>query len=185
MFCAGIERAIKAALAAHEGQTRKGDEETPYVTHPLHVALILARWGQASEVIQAGVLHDVVEDCDGWSVDRVRAEFGDDVAAIVDQLTEDKTRSWEERKRTGIEHVAHMTPAAAHVKAADKLHNLRSLVATLRDAPEREAVFARFNGGRDGTLRVARELVEALATRLAGEPAAALRAALAELERLA
>ena len=78
------------ALAAHEGQTRKGSS-TPYIVHPLHVATMLARAGADEETIQAGVLHDVVEDCEGWTLERLEDEFGPRVREIVAHLTEDKS----------------------------------------------------------------------------------------------
>ncbi|HUR27951.1 MAG TPA: HD domain-containing protein, partial [Planctomycetota bacterium] len=59
-----MERALHVAIAAHAGHSRKGDDSSPYVTHPMHVALMLARFGLDDEVIAAGLLHDVAEDCD-------------------------------------------------------------------------------------------------------------------------
>ena len=181
MYSGIVERALHAAIAAHEGQSRKGDSSSPYITHPLHVALMLARFGLDDDVIAAGLLHDVVEDCPSWTFERVQAEFGPHVSGIVAQLTEDKTRSWAERKQTAIDKVPHMSPEAASVKACDKLHNLHSLVNQLRAAPDTEAVWARFNGGRDRTLQSSHDLVEALAQRVDARIAKALRAALRSL----
>ncbi len=178
MYSSIIERALHAAIAAHEGQSRKGDSASPYITHPMHVALMLARFGLDDDVVAAGLLHDVIEDCDGWSVERVQAEFGPHVAGIVAQLTEDKARSWAERKSAGIEKVPHMSPEAASVKACDKLHNLHSLVNQLRAADDPEQVWAKFNGGRERTLSMSRELVEALTQRVDARIAKALRSAL-------
>jgi (p)ppGpp synthase/HD superfamily hydrolase len=181
MFSAGVERAIHVSLAAHAGQTRKGAVDTPYVVHPIHVALLLARHGLDDETVQAGLLHDVVEDCEGWSVARVAKEFGPKVAAIVGDLTEDKSKSWEERKRWAVEHVAHMSPEAAAVKAADKLHNLASLLAELRSASDHAQVWAKFKGGRERTLQMSGELVDALSGRVPRALAAELEATLAAL----
>lgn len=169
MFSPGVERAIHVSIAAHAGQIRKGAVDTPYVVHPIHVALLLARHGADEETVQAGLLHDVVEDCPGWSVERVAREFSPRVAAIVGDLTEDKSKSWEERKRWAVEHVAHMTPEAAAVKAADKLHNLSSLLAELRSHSDHAQVWAKFKGGRERTLQMSGDLVDALHARL-GSP---------------
>src|SRR5262245_12532261 len=98
MYSEGLEHALRAAEAAHRGQMRKGSD-VPYVTHPIHCSILLARLGYSDAVLQAALLHDVVEDCDGWTIARVEREFGPDVASIVAELTEDKTKSWEERKR--------------------------------------------------------------------------------------
>lgn len=181
MYSTVIERALAASLAAHEGQSRKGECATPYVIHPMHVALMLARFGLDDDVIAAGLLHDVVEDCPAWSNERVQAEFGAHVAGIVSQLTEDKSRSWDERKQAAIAKVPHMSPEAASVKACDKLHNLHSLVNQLRDAQDPELVWAKFKGGRERTLAMSHDLVEALTQRVDARIAKALRAALRSL----
>jgi len=178
MFSHAIERALRVAVDAHQGQVRKGADRAPYVVHPMHVALILARWGQDDDVIVAGLLHDVAEDApDLWPLARIDAEFGHHIARIVGELTEDKDKSWDERKRAAIDHVPHMSPQAATVKAADKLHNLQSLAAELRASTADEA-WARFRGGREKSLQVAQDLVEALAKRVEPRVAKALRAAL-------
>src|SRR3954471_13293670 len=127
VFDAGIERALRASEAAHRGQVRKASD-APYVLHPIHVAIELARLGVEPHLIQAALLHDVVEDCAhaGWDIHRVAREFGPAVAEIVADLSEDKSKTWEQRKLAGIAHVARMSTDACTVKAADKLHNLRS-----------------------------------------------------------
>lgn len=177
MFSQAVELALRVAIDAHAGQSRKNADPTPYVVHPLHVALILARWGQDDDMIVAGLLHDVVEDSPAWPLTRIEEQFGHHVAKLVAELTEDKSRPWDERKRAGIDHVARMSPFAATVKAADKLHNLQTLVFELRTQPADE-VWARFRGGRERTLTMSTELVEALAHRIEPRVAKSLRAAL-------
>jgi (p)ppGpp synthase/HD superfamily hydrolase len=181
MFSPRVEQALRAALEAHEGQVRKGLEEAPYVTHPIQIALLLARLGFDDTLIQAGLLHDVVEDCADWSLARIEREFGADVRAIVAELTEDKSKSWEERKRWAVEHTAHMSAGALTVKAADKLHNLQSLARELESAADRSAVWAKFKGGRERTLAMSGALVEALVPRVDPRLARALRDALREV----
>lgn len=178
MYSPAIERALALSLQAHAGQLRKATEPVPYVVHPLHVALILARWGQEEDVIVAGLLHDVVEDCEGWNLAQIEAEFGRHVAHMVGELTEDKSKGWEERKRHGVEHVPHMSPQSATVKAADKLHNLQTLAAELRHCANSEAVWIKFRRGRERTLAMSAELVEALSLRVEAKVAKALRTAL-------
>lgn len=177
MYSPLVEKALGIALAAHDGQLRKASTE-PYIVHPLHVALILARWGQEDDVIVSGLLHDVVEDCDGWDLARVEREFGRHIAHVVGELTEDKSKSWEERKRAGIAKVPHMSPQGATVKAADKLHNLQSLAASLRTCTERAEVWRAFRRGPELTLALSNELVDALALRVEAKVARSLRAAL-------
>ena len=181
MISPSIERALVVALAAHEGQFRKGDGRTPYVVHPLHAAIAIARLGGSEIEIQAALLHDVVEDCPSWTAERLEREFGARVAGIVAELTEDKSRPWVERKEASIESVPRLSPEAARVLAMEKLHNWMCLAAELRGAADPGRVWSAFRGGRDETLRVARELADALGARL--EPALAdrLRRAVAEL----
>ena len=165
MFDAGIERAIRTATAAHAGQTRKGSE-LPYITHPVHLALMLERAGAASVTVQAGLLHDVVEDCDDWTLERIEAEFGAEVTGIVAELTEDKTKSWEERKLAAAEKVATMSTEGALVKAVDQLHNLKALEDSLERAEDPAEVWCHFNGGREGTIDMATRLLESLTGRV-------------------
>jgi (p)ppGpp synthase/HD superfamily hydrolase len=176
MFGEKIERALRVSVVAHADQLRRGSD-VPYVTHPMHVALMLARRGMDEDLFVAGLLHDVVEDCPGWTLERVATEFGVHVKSIVEQLTEDKSQSWEERKQAAVDKVPHMSPEAATVKAADKLHNLQTLLADLRRSDDVEAVWRRFNGGRDRTLAFDARLVEALCQRIEPNLGRALRAA--------
>ncbi len=165
MYSPGIERALRAAYAAHEGQLRKGGD-VPYVLHPIHAAMMLMRLDVTEETVQAAILHDVVEDCDGWTVERVEADFGVVVSVIVAELTEDKSKTWSERKRAAVDHVPQMSVEAVAIKAADKLHNLSSLVEQLRLTEDPGEVWRSFNGGREGTISMAEELVQALVLRV-------------------
>lgn len=165
MYSPGIEKALRTAYAAHEGQLRKGGN-VPYVLHPIHAAMMLLRLGATEETVQAAILHDVVEDCAGWTLERVEAEFGASVRSIVAELTEDKSKTWAERKQAAVDHVPRMSSEAVAVKAADKLHNLSSLVAQLQATEDPAEVWKSFNGGRERTIRMADELVKALALRV-------------------
>ncbi|MBK7642386.1 MAG: HD domain-containing protein [Planctomycetes bacterium] len=185
MFSSAVERALRTAIAAHEGQLRKGLEPVPYVTHSFHVALILARAGLDEVVIQAGLLHDVVEDCEGWTIARVEQEFGREVAHIVGELTENKTHTWQDRKQHQIDSVATLSAPALSIKAADKLHNLATLAADLRAAQDPGLVWQRFSGGRERTLEMSARLVAELEPRVQPELARALREVLRELQSLA
>lgn len=182
MFSPEIERALHVAQVAHEGQTRKGSD-TPYIVHPTHVALLLARAGADEVTIQAGILHDVVEDCDDWTLERIEREFGARVRALVAELTEDKDLDWEARKESAVDHVPHMSANAALIKAADKLHNLSTLLADVRAAADPTDVWRHFTRDAEQTLEMSRALVDALAERVDRSLARALRNTLAELRR--
>ena len=181
-FDSGIEQAIRAALHAHGGQTRKGSG-VPYVSHPIHVAMSLLRLGQPSEVVQAGLLHDVVEDCDDWTVERVEMEFSARVALWVGELTETKGNSWEQRKQQAVDKAATMSPEAATIKAADKLHNLSSLILALDKAEKPESVWEHFSRGPEESLSMSERLVEALSPRVPTELALELQGCLATLRK--
>ena len=79
-----IERAYTVAERAHEGQKRKSGE--PYITHPIAVAQILADLGIGPKTVAAALLHDTVEDT-AYTLDQVRADFGDEIAMLVDGVT--------------------------------------------------------------------------------------------------
>lgn len=181
MFTSATERAIQVALAAHDGQTRKGAEDEPYAVHPLHIALLLARLGVDEETVQAALLHDVVEDSPNWMIEDIENEFGARVSSIVAELTEDKSKTWEQRKQAGIEAVAGYSAEAATVKAADKLHNLESMVRVRAEAKDAETFWAAFHGGRERTLEMSGRLVEALRARVSPALGGALSEAYARL----
>ena len=96
-----VKKAIAFATQAHEGQFRKGTTR-PYIVHPLEVGKIVATMTDDEEIISAAILHDTVEDCDGITVEMIEAEFSVRVAELVAQESEDKSKSWEERKGTTI-----------------------------------------------------------------------------------
>jgi (p)ppGpp synthase/HD superfamily hydrolase len=183
MFSPRVELALRCCADAHSGQVRKGPSGGPYALHPIHMALILARLGESDTVLIAALLHDVVEDCPGWDLPRVEQLFDAQIAAVVGELTEEKGRSWQERKAWQVERIPTLSETALRVKAADKLHNLCSLVADLLNHPA-ESVWSRFNGGRDRTLEMSRQLVDAICARLDGPLAAALQDSMRRLEQL-
>ena len=97
-----IEKAYHIADKAHGGQKRKSGD--PYIIHPLHVAIILAELEMDKESIIAGILHDVVEDTP-MTLEDLQAEFGEDVALLVDGVTKltrlpGMVTRWSCRRRT-------------------------------------------------------------------------------------
>ncbi|MBM7662084.1 (p)ppGpp synthase/HD superfamily hydrolase [Bacillus mesophilus] len=121
-----VEQARFFAMDAHEGQTRKLSTE-PYFVHPEAVAMILQDAGLSDEVIAAGYLHDTVEDTE-VTISEIRERFGEQVAHIVAGNTEDKSKSWEERKQHTIDLVKTASFDIKCLIAADKLDNLRSML---------------------------------------------------------
>jgi (p)ppGpp synthase/HD superfamily hydrolase len=88
-FSARYDAALTLAAIAHRDQVRKGTD-IPYIAHPFHVSLILIRHGFGEDLAVAGLLHDVVEDTD-VPLERIAAEFGDDVARLIAAVSETKT----------------------------------------------------------------------------------------------
>ena len=92
-----IDRAIEFAAKAHEGQFRKGTKR-PYIVHPIEVGDIVSSMTKDEEVISAAVLHDTIEDCAGVTEEILASTFTPRVARMVAQESEDKSKTWMERK---------------------------------------------------------------------------------------
>lgn len=121
-----LHQAVLFATEAHKGQVRKGTD-IPYITHPLEVMQILTEMGAGAELKIAGVLHDVVEDTD-HTIEEVGATFGKEVARLVASHTEDKTKSWFDRKQSAIDRVKTGDKQVAMLIMADKISNLKSML---------------------------------------------------------
>lgn len=182
LFDPGIEKAIRISMQAHAEQTRKGTD-VPYASHPVHVAVILLRLGCSSQVVQAALLHDVVEDCEDWTLERMARSFPQTVVRWVGELTETKGQPWEIRKQQAVDKVPAMSCEAATIKGADKLHNLQTLVHALESAQDPDAVWSHFHGSPERTLALSEDLVAALADRIPEPLVAALRATLEQLRQ--
>ena len=133
---AGLALILEAALFAadrHKTQLRKGEGRVPYINHPLEVAATIIRGEPSADVkvIVAALLHDTVEDTE-TSKDELREHFGENVCAIVMEVTEPpkKTFSREERKAHQLAHAPSLSPEARLVKLGDIISNLRSLLRT-------------------------------------------------------
>lgn len=159
MYSPLVESAIAFAIRSHAGQERKGQPGVPYVVHPLHVGMLLSRHGARPPVVAAGILHDVMEDS-GVARDDLARAFDAEVAAIVVEVSEDKSRTWEQRKLHTIEKIATMSDGARAVTAADKVHNLADLRRLL--VVRGEEVWKLFRRGREPTLDYYRRVLEQL-----------------------
>ena len=127
-----IDRAIAFATRAHEGQVRKGTSR-PFILHPMEVGKIVATMTEDEEVISAAILHDTIEDCVGVTEETLRDKFTERVAALVAQESEDKSKTWMERKSATIEHLRVAPREIQMIGLADKLSNMRDID---RDYPE-------------------------------------------------
>jgi (p)ppGpp synthase/HD superfamily hydrolase len=156
-----FEQALLFATRKHAGQHRKGTT-VPYVAHLLSVAGLVLEAGGNEDLAIAALLHDVVEDCGGAPVlKEVRRRFGKRVAHVVDGCTDtalDPKPPWQQRKENYLKHLRTADADTRLVSAADKLHNVRSIVASYREISDR--VWERFRGKRDGTLWYYRALLD-------------------------
>ena len=122
-----IDAADAFADEKHVGQFRKNGT-TPYILHPRAVVSILCDAGITEPVIlAAALLHDTIEDTD-VTYDELASLFGQPVADIVLEVTDDKSLSKTKRKQEQIRHAPHYSVAAALVKIADKIANLRDII---------------------------------------------------------
>src|SRR5205809_2972349 len=125
-----LARAFRFASRAHEGQERRSGEA--FINHPFGAAKICANLRLDDETIAAALLHDVVEDTNA-GIDEVRAEFGDEIANLVEGVTKLTRIHFQSREHAEAENYRKMIVAMAHdvrvilIKLADRLHNMRTL----------------------------------------------------------
>ncbi len=139
-----LKRALDQAAVWHRTQRRKyPDADVPYMSHLAGVAITLARHGFADEVIAAGALHDVMED-QGVTFEDLSARFGERVATLVKMVSEqDRSASWEDRKRRYLELFPQKPWEAQAITLADKIDNFESIVVCARDHGDPWAMFKR------------------------------------------
>jgi len=125
---ADFVRALAFASRKHSRQKRKDADASPYINHPIALVSILALEAGIDDrdTLCAALLHDTIEDTDTSTEELVEA-FGAEIAALVEEVTDDKRLPKAERKRLQIEHAAHLSPKARLVKLADKIANLRDV----------------------------------------------------------
>lgn len=121
-----LEKAIYFATQCHSGQVRKGSS-LPYILHPLEVMQILVSMEADTNLLIAGLLHDVIEDA-GVTRGEIEEQFGTDVADLVAAHSEDKSKSWQGRKQTTIDELKSASYRVKMLVMADKVANLRSMV---------------------------------------------------------
>lgn len=158
-----VKRALDWATVWHREQRRKyPNAQVPYASHVAGVVAILSRHGLPEDVVAAGALHDVMEDC-GVTFDDLAEKFGERVATLVRHVSEeDKSLPWEERKKRYVEHFATKPWDAQAISLADKIDNFESILVCAKYHGDpwpmfkrgKEAQIARF----DALLAIARTL---------------------------
>jgi len=179
-----VRRAYEIAAERHRDQLRTSGD--PYLSHLLEVAHILADMRLDTTTLTAALLHDVVEDCGGAPMlQEVRRRFGERVAKVVDGCTDsdaDPKPPWRQRKQDYISHLKSADDDTRLVSAADKLNNVRSILADYRESGE--SIWSRFNGARDGTLWYYRALLDVFLRGQRNRVVRELELAVTELEHL-
>ena len=154
-------KALEFAAINHKGKTRKGTN-TPYIVHPVEVAMILKESYFEKEIVAAGFLHDLLEDT-GVTKEELKLEFGEEILRLVvgasEELENRENSCWKKRKKHTVDFLKEK--ADFKVKAitcADKLSNARSI---LREC-ETEDFWDRFNADKKDQQWYHESLVESL-----------------------
>lgn len=143
-----LDKAIRIAAEAHNAkpQYRKGTK-IPYVVHPFGVMLIASEVTEDEDILIACLLHDILEDVEPqvYSESNMQKDFGDRVVSIVKDVTKDDTeKDWLKRSKLYLKHLEEQAkPEAVIVSAADKIHNLHSIL--IDYATEGEKLWQRFS----------------------------------------
>lgn len=130
-----INDAIRTAAIAHEGQYRKGSK-TPFISHPIAVALITQKYIDDEDTVIAALLHDVLEDVPEqiYSCADMLRDFGPEIVGIVEAVTEpdinEPTKeAWRQRKQGYIDHLAEIYDIRPLIiSCSDKIHNMSEII---------------------------------------------------------
>lgn len=145
--------AFELAFRLHATQKRKGSL-TPYLAHLMTVASLVLENGGSEDLAIAALLHDAVEDQGGLeTLERIRNQFGDRIADLVDSTTDAYTKPkppWNARKAAYLEKLRGASDEVLLLALADKVHNARSILLDLQR--EGDQIWEKFNGGKAGTL---------------------------------
>lgn len=126
-----IIKATQFAADKHRNQRRKDAEASPYINHPIALASVLCNEGGVDDIVVlcAALLHDTIEDTNTTSQELANA-FGSAIMNVVLEVTDDKALAKEVRKEEQVRHAPHISTEAKLVKLADKICNLRDILAS-------------------------------------------------------
>lgn len=129
MIVAQVFEALTFAAIQHQYQRRGGYKRLPYINHLIKVADILIHTAGETDpdILRAAVLHDVLEDTD-TTPEEMTQKFGTAVCSIVQELTDDMSLPYDERKRIQVNKAPYLSDAAQKIKLADKTCNIRDIV---------------------------------------------------------
>lgn len=120
-----IRKALRVAAIQHDKQYRK-DNLTPFIIHPYEVALIVSEYIDDEDIISATLLHDLLEDTSGYSYEKLKEEFGEKVANIVQSLTDEPLPDfdWNQKHQKYLENLKTASDEAVLVCLVDKFSNV-------------------------------------------------------------
>lgn len=120
-----IRKALRLAATQHDGQHRR-DSLTPFIIHPIEVAMIVSEYTENEDVISSALLHDVLEDTQGCTYEKLKEDFGTNVADIVLSLTDKPwpNLSWNEKHQKYLEDLKKSSDEAVLICLADKFSNV-------------------------------------------------------------
>ncbi len=123
-----VLKALRFSAEKHRDQRRKDAKSSPYINHPIQVAETLWTVGgvRDANVLVAAILHDTIEDT-GTQPEEIKTEFGEDVLALVLEVTDDKSLPKPVRKQLQVDNAPHKTLNAKLLKLADKICNVRDV----------------------------------------------------------
>jgi (p)ppGpp synthase/HD superfamily hydrolase len=164
MWTKKINEAIEVATTLHQGQVRK-DGYTPYIAHPMAVALIVNEYTDDEDVVIAALLHDILEDVDedDYGVMNMKSQFGERVLKLVQAVSEpqdfniSRKDSWKERKLAYLKHLETADEGALLISAADLYHNMHSYLELEKHNLDNKN--AKFNAGLEDRIWFAKERV--------------------------
>ena len=160
-----LDLALAFAADGFRQITRKGGVGVPYLVHLLAVASLVGEHGGSEDQIIAALLHDTLEDLPGVTAQDLEVRFGPAVTAMVEALSDTTVKpkpEWRTRKEAYIARLAQEPPQVKLVSAADKIHNLQSLLRSLRQAGD--GVWHEFHAGPQEQVWYYRAVLGALAT---------------------
>lgn len=131
-----LQEAINHAARLHRNEVRKDQEQTPYFTHLVSVAILIANYTDNEDVLIAALLHDSIEDVPGITAEYIESHFGPQVAKLVQTVTEPKPNIehktaeeyWYEKKHAYLNQLSQGDAFALYIAAGDKIHNMRSMM---------------------------------------------------------
>jgi (p)ppGpp synthase/HD superfamily hydrolase len=168
-FTQRLELAIRKATVAHAEQKRKGGD-WPYIIHPFSVMCIASEVTDDEDILIACLLHDVIEDVpERYSEADMLQDFGERVMDIVKGVTKDSSLpAWQDRADAYLAHMRIASIESVTVSAADKIHNLMSVLQDYEELGDK--LWARFNAGKERQQWWYREVLKVLKSRIPDSP---------------